>query len=258
MPRSSEAKEARLPLVERMKSDGFSIDEIAAQLKVSPSSIDADMRELRKRGHIKAARAQLPHSQEGRDSLFTAAIRTTDTIRWLITEGRTLLQDVREYMGLNHAPCEACGCKGRYNNAQDFMAASKIMDSLTNSLTLLAKVLGEITDSPIVNINQIDQDATLFLSAIARGDQRVFEQIQIVDRQLELLGKEEPQFLPHVNSMRVRLSDIGKQPIGRYVYQELTGASARRQERLDSFPAIREQALLPSPDAIEGEFEEVE
>lgn len=250
---NDKGKAARLPQVERMKSEGYTNEQIADKLKVTSRTIANDVAELRSKGFIKESRKELPQSQEGRDMLVEENVKTLDTVRWLITEGRTLLHNIQEFMGLsNHAPCEACGCKGRYLNAQDFMAASKIMDSLTNSLTLLAKVLGEITDSPVVNVLQMDSDVTLLLRSIMRGDQTVVEQLNGIDKALELLAREEPSVQPHVAEIRSKILAMGEQPLGRYVYQELTGQSQRRANRLPNYQALLEEAT------IEGEFTEVD
>lgn len=249
---NDKGKAARLPQVERMKSEGYTNEQIADKLKVTSRTIANDLSELKRKGFIKESRRELPQSQEGRDMLVEQNVKTLDTVRWLINEGRQLQGDIREYMKLDHEPCDCCGCRGRSLNAQDFMAASKIMDSLTNSLTLLAKVLGEITDSPVVNVLQMDSDVTLLLRSIMRGDQAVVEQLNGIDRALEVLAREEPSVQPHVAEIRSKILAMGEQPLGRHVYQELTGQSQRRANRLPNYQALLEEAT------VEGEFKEVD
>lgn len=256
MPRSSEAKEKRLPVVERMLEDNVSPEEIAKAVGTTSRTIYNDIAALKAKGHIKDLRREMPKTQEGRDTLIVENVKTLDTVRWLINEGTSMLEFLKEWMGVpEHDKCKVCGCLGRHKSAQDFMAVAKVMDSLTNSLTLLAKVLGEITDSPIINVLQADQDVNNILAIVVRGDELIAAQLTSMDKELVYIGEQVPMFRPHVERLRERISTIVAQPVSRHLHQELT-ASARRAQRLGGYQSAREQALLGGG-SIEGEYREV-
>lgn len=251
-------KEARLVQVEKMREDGVTLEDIAKKIGVTSRTVSFDITELKKRGRIKDARKEMPKTQEGRDVLISQNVKTLDTVRWLINEGTQMLDYIKEWMGVDeHNKCDKCGCIGRHKSAQDFMAMAKIMDSLTNSLTLLAKVLGEITDSPIINVLQADADVTMIMSSIARGDEYIGRELQQMDTQLEYLSSQVGgMFAPHIKAIRERISLLVNKPVGRQLHSELA-ASKRRQERIGGYQTMREQALLDGP-VIEGDFREVE
>jgi hypothetical protein len=217
------SKKARQHEVDRLRQvPGTTQEDIARQLHVDVRTIKRDYSELDAQGK-KAKRQLVLQDDRLRDAALDTHETTMAEIRWAIKQLRDGVEAV------NDAVME----KVQDGTIDGVLLSSwaKMYDSLTNQLTLKAKVAGEITDAPQLSIVQIDTD--------------VQDTIALV------------QEFSHCPNCGHELN------VGRFLYNRLLGKYPRRRGRwpeyyqllqmIDSGQVTAEQA----DDAIEGDFREV-
>jgi transcriptional regulator with XRE-family HTH domain len=227
MTQQQKTKKARLLDVERLRTlPGMTQKQMASELGVTERQIKRDVAELNAQG--KLAKKDIPFSapvialdDAKRDAAIEQHESTMTQIRWAIKELMTGAEKI------NTAVLQAVD-----NGELDGVLLSswaKMYDSLTNQLTLKARVAGEWTDAPQLSIIQIDRD---------------------VEDTIGILT--EYSNCPHCD---------GELDVGRYLYNRLIGKYPRRRGRFHEFHILTQQidkGELTAQDVIEADFKLLE
>jgi predicted transcriptional regulator len=170
------SKADRQKHVERLLgTSGKSYEEIAAELGVDKKTIYRDAKEMKAAG--KVLKKQIPQSQQMRDEVFDRAVSTHDMIQWAARDAQEMLIMLRTEIEGGGEACDACGRKRKDLSDMKTQNYFRGMDTLVKQLELLAKLLGQISDTPQLAIFQIDADVQLILQAIAKFDEGIARQL---------------------------------------------------------------------------------
>ena len=141
-------KDARLAKVDKLRANGASIKQMAESLGVTERTIKRDMAELRSEG--KLLKREIPKVPAMRDAVLDRHLDTIDEAQWAVLKLRSFIEKVEEEINKKVELGELDGVL--------LSSYAKTFDSYTNQLTLIAKMLGLITDAPQLSVAVIDND----------------------------------------------------------------------------------------------------
>jgi hypothetical protein len=170
MPKNPEEQDLFDEKVYRLKEKGMTHEAIAAELGCSPKSVQRANKRNEDKGRL--LKRQIPTSQEKRDEIFEEHLDTFMVMRAAIRRTERLQEALEAEMGFTGSePCECCGrWPLKATDALKWQAAFKGGESLNAQVTTLAKMLGQLSDTAIIMINQIDEDSMLIMEELAKLD----------------------------------------------------------------------------------------
>jgi len=216
----------RLGMIEEMIGKGMTYPQIAEELGISSKTVFRYKEQLERLGRLtkKMIEPASDVAQDKRDAAFEKAMDTFDVIKRAIRRTEFLQNALQAEIGFHgdwehdehFGRCRECGrLPLKTGDPLKWNAAFKGGETLNAQITTLMKALGQLSDTQVIMVQQLDSDAMIIIEEIARVS-------QLLDGGEPVSGKQALEM------------------VARGLYERLISGSRRRKERMPEYMDIVE------------------
>jgi hypothetical protein len=235
------SKEDRQLAIERLKIEypGITQKELAEKLGVDERTIRRDQVERKEdKKLIKSEIALNPHA---RNTIIDKTLDTYGLIQNNILKTQAATDRLDDILSDENLLCSACQRKLDPTNSDRYANLFKGREVLTRQAELLAKMYGQISDSPVILALKSDEDHERIIRHLNRLPEFGRKALEELEPDMIALGLDEEALV----KVRALFNKLGP-GIARELYYEMNRDDERRRRRMPEFTEI-----------VQGEYREL-